>query len=238
MKENLAVFTIYKDIYVLMHIKNQRAEHIFTYNSLEDLEIGTIINCRIDKQSTGIGSCFAAYSKDDTAFVPSEIKNGSVVPLVYKKEAYGGKKAVFSEKLSICGEYIIYTDGDDHIKASSKASEEKKNEYISAFKKASDPENGNGIIIRTKAFEAEDGIEKALSEYRLIKDKIEEIKRSSDHLKQYSILYRPLPAFVSDVLWLISEGIEEIVTDSPEIMEKLKYAHASLSGPVNLSDRE
>ena len=38
--------------------------------------------------------------------VQKNIKNGTVLPLMYRKEAYGEKKAVFTDKLSIDGELM------------------------------------------------------------------------------------------------------------------------------------
>ena len=236
MTGNRAVFTKYNERYVLMHIVSDRAEHIYVYEDLERIEIGTIINCRIDSSAGNISSCFAAFSNDDTAFVPAALKNGTVLPLVYKKEAYGSKKALFSDKLSISGKYVSVTAGEDFVKASSKADAIKKKDYIDRLKDAKGSDR-NGIIIRTRAFTEDDGLLRAEEEYRIIRDKLEEIKKDSEHLRQYSILYRPLPAYVSDIMWLKETGIDEVVTDIPEILEKLEMSHGSLSGPVSLSDR-
>ncbi len=236
MTENRAVFTKYNDRYILMHIVSGRAEHIYAYESLDSLEIGTIINCRIESRAENISACFAAYSEKDTAFVPVAVKNATVLPLIFKKEAYEGKKAVFSDKLSISGEYVAVIEGEDFVKASSKADDETKKKSVERLKniKADDK---TGIIIRTRAFTEDNGLIKAEEEYRIIRDKLSDIRTKSEHLKQYSILYRPLPAFVSDIMWLTAKGINEVVTDMPEILEKMQLSYESLSGPVMPSDR-
>ncbi len=236
MSENRAVFTKFKNRYVIVHIVDSKAEHIYAYDSLNRLEIGTIINCRIDRQAGNIGSCFAAYTKNDLAFVQSDIKSGTVLPLMYKKEAYENKKSVFSKKLSISGKYVIVHKDESFIKASSKIDEETKKEYIASFEGIIQKAEC-GIILRTQVFNEENGLNRAAEEYRMIKKRLEEIRHDSMHLPQYSVLYRPAPAYVSDILWLIGLGITEIVTDDKEIEAALNAEHDSLSGPVTLSDR-
>lgn len=236
MTENKAVFTKYKDKYVLIHVVQNRAEHIYAYDGLESLDTGTIINCRIDSQVPNIGACFAAYSSDGLAFVQKEIKNGTVLPLMYKKEAHDGKKAVFTDKLSISGEYVVVSDGACFVKASSKIPEPERSEMTDCFRNICE-DHGFGIIIRTRAFTEEDGQSKAKEELSLICEKLKSIKESAEHLVQYSILYSPVPSYISDLSYLIEKGIDEVVCDNPGIMEKISGKYDTLSAPVSLSDR-
>ena len=133
MRDNIAVFTEYENRYVLMHIVDGRARHIFVYETLSGLDIGTVINCRIENRIAGIDSCFARYSTDEFAFVGKVFKNGSLVPLMYKKEAYADKKAVFADKITIDGDYVVVTAGADYVKASSRIPEREKHELIERF---------------------------------------------------------------------------------------------------------
>ncbi len=236
MNEDRGVFTLYKDTYVLIHIKDNRAEHIYAYKSLEQLDAGTIINCRIDSQASNIGACFAAYSKNEQGFLQAEYKNGTLLPLMYKKEAYDNKKAVFTDKLSIAGEYTVVNEGTSYVKASAKVSGEERQDLIDDFKALSAGKD-HGIIIRTRAFTETEGRKKAVKEYEIIIDKLKKLHETSEHLPQYSVLYRPLPAFVSDIMWILQCGAKEIVTDREDIMEKLQVSYDSLSGPVSVSDR-
>ena len=236
MTENKAVFTKYRDRFVLIHTVQNRTEHIYAYDSLDGLDMGTIINCRVDSQAPNIGACFAAYSCDRLAFVQKEIKNGTVLPLMFKKEAHDGKKAVFTDKLSIGGEYVVVSDGGTFIKASTRIPEPERGEMTAHFRRICEDQR-IGIIIRTKTFTEEDGLRKAEEELSLICNKLKEIKQSSEHLVQYSILYRPLPSHISDLLYLIAQGIDEVVCDDSQIMDKLSDAYESLSGRVSLSDR-
>ena len=236
MTENKAVFTKYKEKYVLIHIVQNRAEHIYAYDSLDALDTGTIINCRIDSQAENIGACFAAYDKNLLAFVQKSIKNGTVLPLMYKKEAHDGKKAVFTDKLSISGEYVVVSDGGHFVKSSSKIPESERKDITEHFREIFQDE-GYGVILRTRTFIEDGGVRKAEEELSVILDKLKSIEESSAHLVQYSVLYRPLPSYISDIRYLITQGVEEVVCDNAQIMEKISGTHESLSGQVNLSDR-
>ena len=236
MRDNIAVFTEYENRYVLMHIVDGRARHIFVYETLSGLDIGTVINCRIENRIAGIDSCFARYSTDEFAFVGKVFKNGSLVPLMYKKEAYADKKAVFTDKITIDGDYVVVTAGADYVKASSRIPEREKHELIERFSTLAADKNV-GIIIRTKAHTETDGAIKATEEFEAITKLLNGIFDSSDHLSQYSVLYRPLPAFVKDILLLTGAGIEEVVCDLPEIMEILRKSYDYIIEPVNISDR-
>lgn len=236
MNDNKAVFTKYEEKYVLMHIKGNRAENIYAYPSLDDMPIGTIINCRIEKQLDGMDSGFVMYDSKKQGFINKKIKCGTVMPLMYKKEAYDDKKPVFSDKLTIDGTYVVATDGESYVKASSKIDEERKKEYIDAvFEKAK--ELSIGVIIRTSVDNTKDGISLALDEMRKIKETFDAIRERSQHVPQYTVLYRPIPAFIKDILYLCGQGIEEIVTDDELIREKLEGGYETVTGPVSLTDR-
>ncbi len=236
MIDNRAVITEYEGHIVLMHIVNNRAEHIFVYDSKDPVEIGTIINCRIDSGADNIGSCFAMYGPKKYAFVQKNIKNGTVLPLMYKKEAYGEKKAIFTDKLAIDGEYVAVSTDSSYVKASAKIPEDKKKEYIDALSDIADRYNV-GVVIRTRTHTEDNGIKKAEEELVKICRLLDKISSSSEHLSQYSILYKPVPAIVKDVLWLCEKGIEEVLTDDATVMENLKSDHSFLSGSVNVADR-
>ncbi|MBO4904386.1 MAG: ribonuclease E/G [Lachnospiraceae bacterium] len=236
MIKNKAVFTIYENKYVLMHIAGNRAEHIYVYDDLDEMPLGTVINCRVERQTENIGASFVRYGKNNTGFINKPIKPETVLALQYKKEPVNDKKALFTDKITIEGEYVVVTEHSDHVKVSSKIPDDKRKqiaETVSPIIKQS----GMGAIVRTKAYTDENGVEKAIEEFEIIKKRLEKIHEKSPHLPDYSILYSPLPSFVSDLMYLIDQGIEEVVTDDPEIMEALENKYEAMSGPVSVTDR-
>ena len=236
MNKNIAVFTIYEDKYVLMHIVGQKAENIYIYDSLSQGDIGAVINCRTESRVDNIDSCFVKYSQKLTGFINKSIKCETVLPLMYKKEPYKDKKALFTDRITIDGKYVVVTRGKEVIRASSKADPEEKKQYINVFTEIA-AGSGNDVILRTSTFTEEDGLEKAKEEYILIRDKLSEIYEKSRHVPQYTVLYRPLPGFIKDVLYLSELGIEEVVTDRPDIEKALCEKYEGISGPVTVTDR-
>lgn len=235
MADDFAVFTRYEDKYILMHISGDRAEHIYVYNGIDDTTVGTIINCRAEKPMDNIDACFVQYAPEHAGFINRKIKGQTVLPLMLSKEAYDDKKAAFTDKLSIAGLYAVVGTGR-YVKTSSRVFCADKASVIERFKKISN-ENNVGIILRTRAFEEEGGFDKAEDEIIKIIRLLEKIKEKSDHTPQYTVLYRPLAAYIEDILYLAGIGISEVVTDDMTIMEALKNPAEHISGTVNVTDR-
>ena len=236
MSDNLAVFTKYNDKYVLMHIVHDRAEYIFVFDDLDCVTVGTVINCRVEKNIDNIDASFVSFAPKTSGFINKTIKPGTLLPLQYKKEAYNTKKAQFSDKITIDGEYTVVTEGSRFVKVSSKIDQDKKQQIIDRFMPLSD-KYGFGIIIRTKTGTDPDGYERAEDELEKIHELLCGIKERSEHTMQHTILYRPLPGYIKDINSLIDLGIEEIVTDDTDISDAVKAKYESISGPVNVTDR-
>lgn len=236
MTDNRAVFAKYEDKYVLMHIVRDRVMHLYVYNELDGMDIGTVINCRVDHQIENIGASFVQYEQRSTGYMNKKYPNGSVIPLMYKKEGINNKKPLFSDVISIEGEYIVVSNGPVYVKTSSKIPQDMRQPFIDEFTDRANVDRV-GVIIRTSAYIEECRMDQIHAEYESIVAKLKEISKKSSHVKQYSILYRPLPAYIKDIIYLVREGIEEVVTDEPDIMDKLTAVYDSVSGPVTLTDR-
>ncbi len=237
MNDNKAVFAKFAGKPVLMHICNGKAEHIFAYESLDKLDIGTIINCRAENHAGGIDATFVRYAKDRTGFINKNIKGQTVLPLMYKKEAWGDKNALFTDKLTLDGSYAVIIEGECFVKVSSKIDDANKDRYIERFVNAA-KKNKIGIIIRTKTDEETGGIDKAAEEIDLMLKILSDIRSKAMHTPAYTVLYRPLPEFIKDLLYLCDKQIEEIITDDPDIRAALECSYECvLNGPVNITDR-
>ncbi|MCR5673301.1 MAG: ribonuclease E/G [Lachnospiraceae bacterium] len=231
----IAVFTKYNDKYILMHIEGNRAEHIYAYKELDGGLAGAIINCRIERQAENIGSSFVTYAPKMTGFINKTLKCQKVIPLMYRNDAYNEKKARFTDKLTIDGKYTVAELNAGFVKCSSKIPSDIKDKLKKRFRPIAD-ELGIGIIIRTKTYteSAEDLAEKELY---AMKDMFDDIMNCSQHSPQYTVLYRPLPECISDVLYLLDMGVTEIVTDDEDIMAMLSAEYMHVSGPVSVTDR-
>ncbi len=236
MSDNLAVFTKYNEKYVLMHIVSDKAEHIFVYDDLRGITAGDVINCRVEKNIDNIDASFVSYAPKTSGFINKTIKPETLLPLQYKKEAYNDKKAQFTDKITIDGNYTVVTIGCNFVKVSSKIDTDKKQQIIERFMPWAE-KYGYGIIIRTKTGTDPDGYERAVQELEKIHSLICGIKERSKHSLQHTILYRPLPGFIKDIISLIDLGIEEIVTDDNDISDAVSMEYEGISDPVNVTDR-
>lgn len=236
MNDDRAVFTKYDNKYVLMHISEDEVKHLYVYSELDGIDIGTVINCRIERQINNIGASFVQYGQKSTGYLNKKYTNGSVIPLMYKKDKNNNKQPLFSDVISIEGKYVVVSEAPAYVKASSKIPEPDRRLLIEEFKDYAKT-NQFGVIIRTDAYTEDDGIIKAKAELENIVEKINEIHEKSRHLPQYSVLYSPLPEFIKDIIYLTKFGLFEVVTDDACIMEKLENEYDSISGPVKLTDR-
>ncbi|MCR4989583.1 MAG: ribonuclease E/G [Lachnospiraceae bacterium] len=235
MTENRAVFTKYEDRYVLMHIVGNKAEHIYVYPDLEGGCIGNVYNCVAEKRMENFGKCFVRYDRKNSGFINKDLKSGTILPLQYKKDGIDGKQPLFTDKISIEGEYVVATSGHVFVKTSRKASYDNGRipESVIAFAK----ENNLGIILRTKAC-TETGCDKQVAEeLEAIKGIFDDINSGASHSPAYTLLYSPLPEIIKDILYLIDQGVGEIVTDDEEIKETLSDEYPGITGPVNITDR-
>lgn len=235
MNENRAVFTKYEDRFVLMHIVGNKAEHIYVYPDLEGGCIGNVYNCVAEKRMENFGKCFVRYDRKNSGFINKDLKPGTILPLQYKKDGIDGKQPLFSDKISIEGEYVVVTSGQVFVKTSRKASYDRGKipEDIIAFAK----NNNMGIILRTKACTGPDCENRVMAELEAIKEIYDDIIFVASHSPAYTLLYSPLPEMIKDILYLIDQGIGEIVTDDEEIKEKLSDEYPGITGPVNVTDR-
>lgn len=235
MTENRAVFTKYEDKYVLIHIKENRTEHIYVYPDLEGSPAGNVYNCIVEKRLDNFGKSFVRFESKSSGFINKDLKPGTNLPLQYKKEGIDNKQPVFTDKITIEGEYVVVSTWQVFVKTSKKASFNDGRIPEDLIKYAKD--HNIGIIIRTKACNDPEGLDKIWQELDGICGIISQIFEKSSHLPAYTVLYKPLPVVIKDILYLIDQGIEEIVTDDEEIREVISDEYQGIISPVNVTDR-
>lgn len=218
---NKTVISKYNEKIILIHITDDVMSGIYAFSSTNDYPVGTIINCRISKNVKNIGSSFLRYSEKTDGFINKEIKCESLLPLVLKKEPSNEKKALFSDKLYIEGDYCIVRENADNILVSSKIPVESAEQIKKAFKEQF--ENcGFEITVRTKTYSDNNGLNKALCEAKEYIDILQKARQDSSHRPQYTIFYKPENDLIKAVKEGIKKGTEEIVTDDPKIYDYLK----------------
>lgn len=205
---------------VLINIINDKMSGIFAFSANDEYPIGTIVNARITKTVKNIGSSFLRYSEKNDGFINKEIKSESLIPVILKKEPSNEKKALFSDKLSIEGDYCIVRENEINILVSSKIPSEDALNIKKCFSEKFS-ECNYGITVRTKAYSEENGIKMALKEAEEFINMLNEIHKNSPHRPSYTIFYTPEPEIIKAVKSGIRAGIKEIITDDKEIFELL-----------------
>lgn len=216
---NKTVISKYNEKTIVINIINDKMTGIYAFSD-DELLPGTIVNSRITKNLSGIGSSFLRYAEKKEGFINKELKCDTVLPVVLKKEPSDTKKALFSDKLFIEGDYCIVRDLPENIIVSSKIPKEdayKLKEKISEIF----VNCGYEITVRTKVYSKEDGLENFKTEASHFIELLNKIKENSIHRPCGTIFYKPDSDLINAIKDGISQGVNEIVTDDLSVYNHL-----------------
>lgn len=146
------------------------------------------------------------------------LKAGDEIVVQISKDSVKTKAPVLTGNISFPGKYCVLTLGKMVIGFSSKI---KDQEWKAAVKQLLPKEAGveYGVIIRTNAQEADPDI--------IINELVSLYKTSRRMLSDaayrtcFSLLYRSVPSYISDIRDLNSGLLQEIITDDPDIFQQL-----------------
>ena len=130
------------------------------------------------------------------------------------------------------GKYLVLTTGNRKIGFSNKLSKEESsllNKWLE--EERSLPEREYGIIARTNAAEASK--EEFFHELEMLKKQYEKVAVHGRNRTCYSLLYEAEPFYLAAVRDVYTRDLDEIVTDIPEIHEKI-FAYLSEFQPDKL----
>ncbi len=140
------------------------------------------------------------------------------------KEASKTKTPTVSSSLSLDGKYCVISTGKPGVAFSSKLSEKVKRRIKTAIEQEDIPEkygSGCGIVIRTNANCLTEDISPLTEEIRRLSEELQQIKEKVKCRTCYSILSENLPAYLTGLRDEYGGQYEEIVTDEPEIYERI-----------------
>lgn len=147
------------------------------------------------------------------------LKAGDEIVVQISRDAVKTKAPVLTSNLSFPGKYCVLTLGKNVIGFSSKI---KDNEWKQRIKEQlSGRWNGTGgIIVRTNA----EGVEA-----EVIQKELDALFAAAGRVLSeaafrtcYSLVYRSVPPYISEIRGLNSTLLEEIITDDKQIMEELE----------------
>ncbi len=149
--------------------------------------------------------------------VPGKIIQDDEILVQVSREAMGGKGPALTTNLNFAGRYAVLTTENRKFGVSSKLDGNIR-EHFKELCTDKVPDSC-GLIIRTNARHASD--EELLAEISDLGKRMEDVLSRANTRCCYSCLYRPDPLYLTYLMGLYTEGLEEIVTDLPYVYEAL-----------------
>lgn len=162
------------------------------------------------------GAIFTAGRKGDAPLRP-----GDELLVQVCRDAMKGKLPALTTNLNFPGKYLVLTTGNKKIGFSGKLTKEESsvlNKWLEPEREQKD--RGYGIIARTNSAEAQK--EEFLHELAFLKTLYQKTAVLGKNRTCFSLLYEAEPFYLAAVRDVYSRDLEEIITDVPEIYEKLQ----------------
>lgn len=206
--------------YILACIKDDNLEEIYAYSDIcRTIKPGTIVNARVTKTNEELNSCFIRTGKDDHGYLDKAYKCESVLPVLYKKEPSGNKKALYTDELSIAGKYCVIYENEVFVRASSKLSKNNKQLLKDKYSAIAD-ELQMGILLRSSVITENPSDSDVTNEIISIAKTLKDIRHKSATRPEYTVFYSTKPQIIEDILsYVKNKDLVEIVTDNKDVYE-------------------
>ena len=204
-------------------------------------EIGQVFVGQVKNILPNIQAAFVEYTKGKNGFLPlsdiswrgQKLHNSEELLIQIAKDGVKTKDPVVTTKLSMTGLYTVVQLYDNRIGYSGKLSKNRKEQLKSMLQPAffslqQDFQKKNncaiGIVVRTSAEDASVTKEKIEKEALCLAEKLAELKKRGESRKVFSRLTKEETFALRKYRHFRQLGIDEIITDKPEIYEQLKSA--------------
>lgn len=200
-------------------------------NILNNIYVG-----QIEKIAFNIQAAFVRLGDSATGYLPLDQCTNAVYADGHKndpvprpgdqllvqvnRDAMKGKLPALTANLNFSGKYLVLTTGNRKIGFSSKLSKEEScllNKWLEEERNTAD--RGYGIIVRTNAADASK--EEVMHELQILKKQYEKVAVHGKNRTCFSLLYEAEPFYLTAVRDVYTRELDEIVTDVPEIHEKI-----------------
>jgi len=229
---------------ITMLVQDNKLVSLQVYNEEETSLVGNIYVGKVQNIAKGLAAAFVEIEKGFTCFLPfSEVKNpiivngsdaenlrvGDELLVQVTKDAIKTKQPVITTKLSIAGNYLAASYGNDKLGLSAKLNEAKKDEIVTylqkenlidVHKKCLNKDN-IGMIIRTNA-SVLPGYMLLKEEWQKLESLMSDICTKGIHRTCFSCLYRNKKAYLADLRNFYVSEYDEIVTDCTDIYQELE----------------
>lgn len=213
-------------------IMELRLEPLGKKSVLNNIYIG-----QVEKVASNIQAAFVRFGEGQTGYFPLEqadqviytagrkgnapLRPGDAILVQVSRDAMRGKLPALSSNLNFTGKYLVLTTGNKKFGLSNKLSREERG-LLSKWmeEEVAGPDKEYGVIVRTNA--AESTKEELLNELEYLKKLYHRVAVDGRCRTCYSLLYETEPFFMTAVRDANSRNLEEIITDIPEIHEKIQ----------------
>lgn len=198
--------------------------------------LGNIYVGQVENLASNIRAAFVRFGDEKKGYLPlSEGENaiftsgrkggvslrpGDELLVQVSRDAMKGKLAALTTNLNFTGKYLVLTTGNKKIGFSAKLSREETapaRKWLTS--EMEDHERGYGLIVRTNAADAPK--EEFLHELEYLKKLYQKVAVTGRNRTCYSLLYEAEPFYLAAVRDIYSRDLEEIVTDIPEIYQRI-----------------
>ena len=198
--------------------------------------LGNIYVGQVENIASNIGAAFVQIAPGERCYFPlSEaeqciyasarkedrpLRPGDEILVQVSRDAMKGKLPALTANLNFTGKYLVLTSGDKKFGISNKLGNEDRSRLAKWMEEeTSRPDKEFGIIVRTNAADAEK--EEILRELAYLKNQYRKVAVEGRKRTCFSLLYETEPFYISAVRDAYSRNLEEIVTDVPEVYERL-----------------
>lgn len=200
-------------------------------------KLGNIYVGQVENLASNIGAAFVQIAPGERCYFPLTeaeycifassgkkaqlpLKPGDEILVQVSREAMKGKLPALSSNLNFTGKYLVLTTGNKKFGLSGKlAAEDKKRLSKWLEEEILRPDKEYGLVVRTNAAEAsKEEIEKELA---YLKRQYHKAVVDGRCRTCFSCVYETEPFYLSAVRDASIRSLEEIVTDVPEIRDRL-----------------
>lgn len=198
--------------------------------------LGNIYVGQVEKVAENIKAAFVRFGNGETGYFPLEeaaqiiyssgrkgngpLRAGDEILVQVNRDAMKGKLPSLTANLNFTGKYLVLTTGNKKFGLSSKLSKEDRSRLSKWLEEESvRPDKEYGIIVRTNAGEASK--EEILWELEYLQKLYQKTAVTGRSRTCFSLLYEAEPFYLNAIRDAYSRNIEEIVTDIPEVYDRI-----------------
>lgn len=199
---------------------------------------------QVENLASNIQAAFVRFGDGQTGYFPLEeagsviftsgrigeapLRPGDEILVQVSRDAMKGKLPALTSNLNLTGKYLVLTTGNKKFGLSGKLTKEERGRLSKWLEDvAVQPDKEYGIIVRTNAADASK--EEILHELEYLKHMYQKTAVDGRNRTCFSLVYEADPFYLTMIRDVYSRNLEEIVTDLPEVFQRISAYLADLA---------